>query len=224
MRKILCIGSHPDDVELAMGGTVASLSARNYKVLLLDLSNGEPTPSGSVAIRMQEAAEAARILGVQRKTLTLPNRYIEDTVDNRMLLAAEIRAFAPDTIFAPYALDAHPDHIAASALIGAARFYAKLSKTRLPHDRHFTERLIYYFPVHLRIHLQPSFLQNISAYQEQKKQALLSYQSQFGERRILLEKLLKENEHWGFLSGVDAAEPFFQHEPVLFSAWPEGVP
>ena len=174
MRRILCIGSHPDDIELAMGGTVASMAARSYDVLLLDLSNGEPTPEGSVVRRMQEAAEAAHILGAKRQTLTLPNRYIEDTIDNRFIVAAEIRAFRPDAIFAPYPVDAHPDHVAASALITAARFYAKLSKTRLPHERHFASHLIYYFPVHLRLQLQPSFLNDISKFKEDRKSTRLN--------------------------------------------------
>ena len=41
--------------------------------------------------------------------------------------------------------DAHPDHIAASALVDAARFWAKLSKTDMPGAPWFPEKIVYFF-------------------------------------------------------------------------------
>ena len=64
-----------------------------------------------------------------RRTLTQPNRYLFDTVEARIELAQVMREFRPRTLFVPYADDAHPDHIAASAIAVAARFYAKFTKT-----------------------------------------------------------------------------------------------
>jgi LmbE family N-acetylglucosaminyl deacetylase len=130
MKTIMCVGAHPDDVEMGMGGTVALLVDQGYDVLILDLTNGEPTPYGSPEIRKKESEEAAKVLGVKRITLDLPNRYLEDTIENRKKIAAIIRDFRPKYIFAPYFEDAHPDHIAASKLVDASRFYAKLTKIR----------------------------------------------------------------------------------------------
>src|SRR5437667_11583768 len=85
--RILAIGPHPDDVEIGMGGTILALRAQGHDVTVCDLTNGEPTPIGTPERRAREAADAARILGVPRITLEMPNRYLVDTVDNRMRVA-----------------------------------------------------------------------------------------------------------------------------------------
>ena len=51
MASILVIGPHPDDQELGMGGSIAKLAAQGHRVHLLDMTNGEPTPLGSVERR-----------------------------------------------------------------------------------------------------------------------------------------------------------------------------
>ena len=56
MTRILVVGPHPDDQELGMGGTIAKLTSQGHDVLLLDMTNGEPTPYGSPEIRAAEAA------------------------------------------------------------------------------------------------------------------------------------------------------------------------
>src|SRR5947209_19992261 len=96
--KILAIGPHPDDVEIGMGGTILALRAQGHEVTICDLTNGEPTPIGTPERRAREAADAARILGVTRITLEMPNRYLVDTVDNRMLVAEVIRRVRPEEI------------------------------------------------------------------------------------------------------------------------------
>lgn len=222
--RVLCISAHPDDVEIGMGGTVASLTQKNIQVRILDLTNGEPTPMGSPEIRAAESARAAEILKAERRTLDMPNRYLEDTIENRKKLASEIRDFRPEYMFAPYFDDAHPDHIAASHLCDAARFYAKLTKSDIPGEPFFPRRIIYYFPVHIRLRVEPTFLLDISAHLETKKSAILCYQSQFvlSGKTHLIEHLMTENRYWGFQGGCDAAEPFFQKELPLIR-WPEGI-
>ena len=44
--NILVVGPHPDDQELGMGGTIARLAKQGHDILLLDMTNGEPTPHG----------------------------------------------------------------------------------------------------------------------------------------------------------------------------------
>lgn len=223
MTKILCLGAHPDDVEIGMGGTVASMTTRGIQVLILDLTNGEPTPFGSPEIRSKESMEAAKILGAQRKTLDMPNRYLQDTVENRNQVAGEIRLFQPDFIFAPYFVDAHPDHIAASQLADAGRFYGKFTKTSLPGDPWFAKRVIYYFPIHVRLQLNPSFAIDISKFQDVKRKAMLTYHSQFiaSKKEAFIEQILNENKHYGFQIGTEAAEVFYQRETIAFQNFPE---
>ena len=133
----MCIGAHPDDVEIGMGATVAGMVRRGMKVVIVDLTNGEPTPHGTPEKRAAESAEAARILGAERRTLTQRNRYLFDTVEARTELAEVIREYRPRMLFVPYADDTHPDHIAASSIAVAARFYSKFTKTEMSGEPFF---------------------------------------------------------------------------------------
>lgn len=220
----MCVGAHPDDIEMGMGGTVASIVSRGHEVLLLDLTNGEPTPHGSPEIRKKESENAARILGTKRITLDLPNRFLEDTIENRKKIAEVIRSFQPEFIFAPYFDDGHPDHIAASKLVDAARFYAKLTKSDIKGEPFYPKRVVYYFPIHIKLRIQPSFIVDISDYLEIKKKAIYCYESQFilPKKEFILESLIMENLYWGLQANTKAGEPFYQKEIPTYTHWPEG--
>ena len=60
MASIVVVGPHPDDQELGMGGTIARLARQGHAVHLIDMTNGEPTPFGSVETRAKESAAAAK--------------------------------------------------------------------------------------------------------------------------------------------------------------------
>ncbi len=47
---VIAVGPHPDDLEITCGGTLALLAKQGYKVGILDLTSGEPTPRGSLEI------------------------------------------------------------------------------------------------------------------------------------------------------------------------------
>src|ERR1700754_402607 len=72
---LIAVGAHPDDVEIACGGTLARMAQKGYRVGIVDLTDGEPTPhSTGPDIRLAEAERAAEILGVAvRINLNLPN-------------------------------------------------------------------------------------------------------------------------------------------------------
>src|SRR5262245_26631579 len=148
----LLIAAHPDDAELGAGGTILALLAQGLRVGVLDLTNGEPTPHGSPEIRARETEAATTILGLTwRCNLGLINRRLEATLDARARLAGVFRQLRPRILLAPYWEDAHPDHVAATALVEAARFWSKLTKSDLPGEPHYPAKILYYFCVHLRI-------------------------------------------------------------------------
>ena len=119
----LIVAPHPDDAELGMGGAILGMLKAGLKIGILDLTNGEPTPFGSPEIRARETNAASDVLGVTwRHNLGLPNRSLEPTLDAREKLAGIFRQTKPRWIFAPYWHDAHPDHLAATQLVEAARF------------------------------------------------------------------------------------------------------
>src|SRR3954452_16465283 len=90
---LIAVGAHPDDVEIACGGTLAGLARKGYKVGIVDLTDGEPTPlSPGPDVRLAEAQRAAEILGVAvRLNLNLPNRRLFDTFEARVALAKVFR-------------------------------------------------------------------------------------------------------------------------------------
>jgi N-acetylglucosamine malate deacetylase 1 len=224
---ILVVAPHPDDAELGMGGTILKFKAEGQKVGVLDLTDGEPTPHGSLEIRACETAAATEILGLDwRGNLGLPNRSVEPTLEARAKLAGVIRQVRPRWLFAPYWVDAHPDHVAATELVEAARFWAKLSKTDqpgqqfpLPGEPHHPERIYNYYCVHLKLAPQPAFVLDISEFWEQKLAAIACYQSQFVTGReatspTFLEQLRDESAYWGKTIGVRYGEPLTCREPL----------
>lgn len=223
MLDVLVIAPHPDDAELGAAGAILKLKAEGRRVGVLDLTSGEPTPHGSMEIRARETAAATTILGLDwRENLGLPNRSLEATLENRAKLAGVIRQQRPRWLLAPYWIDAHPDHVAATQLVEAARFWAKLSKTDLPGEPHHPERIFNYYCVHLKLAAQPAFILDISDVWAQKQAAIRCFESQFITGRstmppTFLDQLRDEAAYWGKTIGVAFGEPYTSREPVGIS-------
>lgn len=188
---VLAVAAHPDDLEILCGGTLALLVRQGYRVGMIDLTSGEPTPRGSEATRVAEAEAARQILGVQlRMNLQLPNRVLMDTPEHRFRLAVQLRRLKPKILLgcAGRTPAASPDHYQAQLLIEGARFSSQLSKWddrfegtapyRVPH-------LVYApFPFDAeQRHYPGSFIIDISETYEQKLEAIRCYRSQFDEDR-----------------------------------------
>jgi bacillithiol biosynthesis deacetylase BshB1 len=216
----LVVAPHPDDAELGAGGAILLLKDQGARVGVLDLTDGEPTPHGSPEIRRRETEAATAVLGLDwRGNLNLRNRILTADLEARGRLAGALRELRPRILLAPYWEDAHPDHVAASALVDAARFWAKLTKTDLPGEPHYPQRIVYYFSVHLRLHRKPSFVLDISPYLERKMQAIASYRSQFIEGRsatppTILDDLRDQARYWGWAIGTGYGEPFVCREEI----------
>ncbi|GIW81274.1 MAG: bacillithiol biosynthesis deacetylase BshB1 [Gemmatales bacterium] len=220
MLDYLVIAPHPDDAEVGAGGMILMLKAQGAKVGVLDLTDGEPTPHGSPEIRRRETEAATNVLQLDwRGNLGLRNRFLQSDLESRHRLAGKIRELKPARLLAPYWEDAHPDHVAASQLVDAARFWAKLTKSDLPGEPFYPQKIIYYFAVHLRLNIKPSFIIDISPYIDKKIEALRCYQSQFvtgrpAQPRSFLDMIRDYCRHWGWLIGAEYGEPFLCREEV----------
>ncbi|GAB6185819.1 bacillithiol biosynthesis deacetylase BshB1 [Thermopirellula anaerolimosa] len=220
MLDVLVIAPHPDDAEFAMGGAILKMKAEGLRVGILDLTDGEPTPFGSKEIRRRETEAATQILGLDwRSNLGLPNRSLEPTLEARAKLAGVLRTTRANCIFCPYWEDTHPDHTAATQLIEAARFWAKLTKTDLPGEPFHPQRVIYYFCTHIRKIPEPSFVVDISAFWEKKLAAVRCYASQLanppspsGSGASLEEQIEYRARMWGWTVGTQYGEPFAVRE------------
>lgn len=217
---MLVIAPHPDDAELGMGGAIAKMIDLGWKVGVLDLTDGEPTPHGSPEIRARETRAATEQLRIPwRENLGLQNRFVEPTLEARAQLANVFRRVRPRWLFAPYWEDAHPDHVAATQLVEAARFWSKLTKSDLEGDPYHPERIFYYYCVHLKHVPQPAFVLDISDCWERKAKAIACFESQFitGREHLqppFLDRLRDEAAYWGKMIGAAYGEPFASREPI----------
>ena len=217
---VIAVGAHPDDVEIACGGTLAKLVQQGYRVGIVDLTDGEPTPgSPGPETRLAEASQAAKILGVTvRETLTLPNRRLFDSFESRVALATLFRKYRPSVVLG--ILDktplASPDHWQAMQITDAAVFYSRLSKW----DEHFSDwpphsiRRQVWYPLGLR-QLAPDqnggngFVVDISDTLELKFAAIRAYQSQFPPAKDHVFRLVEsQNRLFGESAGFEAGEFF----------------
>jgi bacillithiol biosynthesis deacetylase BshB1 len=224
MLDVLVVAPHPDDAELGMAGALLKFKADGCRVGVLDLTDGEPTPHGTPELRAQETAAATEVLGLDwRGNLGLPNRRLEPTLEARAKLAGVFRQQRPRLIFAPYWVDSHPDHVAATQLIEAARFWSKLTKTDLPGEPFYPPRILYYFCVHLRMVTAPAFVLDITPYWPAKRQAMECYQSQFvtgrpTESPTFLDRMRDQAAFWGWSIGTAYGEAFASREPVALAS------
>jgi LmbE family N-acetylglucosaminyl deacetylase len=126
-RRILAVGAHPDDLEIACGGTLAKLRDAGHEIHGLVLTNGER--GGDALIRKEEAERGARFLGFNSLTITnfqdgcLGTQAVE--VVNA--IEAQVKNIQPDLIFTHSAHDQHQDHQAVhEATLRAARFHSTI--------------------------------------------------------------------------------------------------
>ncbi len=217
---LLVVAPHPDDAEIGAGGTILRSKQQGLRVGVVELTSGEPTPHGSPAIRERETAAATEVLGLDfRENLGLPNRSLQHTLEARRALAGVFRRTRPQTILAPYWDDAHPDHVVASDLCDAARFWAKLSRTDFPGEPYWPPRIPSYWPIHLRLPPNPSLVIDVSEQIEQKMEAIGCYESQFVIGRptafpTLLDDIRDRARYWGWTIGKAYGEPFVSREEI----------
>src|SRR5688572_11291421 len=124
---ILAIGAHPDDIELICGGTLIRAQMLGRRTAILDLSAGELGSRGTREIRAQEAARAAKVMGVTtRENLGLPDGGIANTPQTRATIALVIRKLKPSLVMTHSLHGRHPDHPIVAQLVRDACFVAGL--------------------------------------------------------------------------------------------------
>lgn len=227
---VLVFASHPDDAELAMGGTIAKFVKNGKKVGIVDLSAGEMGTRGTVETRSKEADEASKILGIQvRENLGLPDGKLKLSDEFVLAVVTQIRRFKPTIIFAPFFNDRHPDHIGTSRIVKEAFFFSGLAKIVTEFDgvkqQPFRPAKVFYYMQYYEF--EPSFIFDISETLEQKMKAMNAYGTQFfNEKRKLEEpetfisqmnfiKFIEARaRYFGFKIGKEYGEPFYSEEEI----------
>ncbi len=221
----LFLGPHPDDVEIAAGGTVLRLIAAGKSVAIVDVTRGEMGSRGSAGERAREAAAAAAALGVQqRHNLELPDTGV--AVDDASIRAvvAVLRQTTPQLLFAPHEHDVHPDHTAVARIAARAWFLAGLVRFAPDLGAPHRPRLFARYPGNLPV--EPTFVVDIADVVARKAEVIRCYASQLAmgagaaQRSHLvqgldvLERAETRDRFYGARVGSRAAEPFVLDGPL----------
>jgi len=220
---VLAIAAHRDDVEQTCGGTLLVQQSLGWRTGILDLTRGEAGTRGSAGERAAEAEAAARILKVShREALDLPDGNVENTLSNRLKIAALLRRLRPRVVILPYWQGRHPDHYTSATLGYEACFAAGLSKLDLDPIHGAPHRPYKILYASLYADVRPTFVVDITPHIETRLQSLLAYRSQYGAQDTgatlfvpesdIRERMFSTARHYGLLAGVRYAEPFVQKE------------
>ncbi|MBN1349004.1 bacillithiol biosynthesis deacetylase BshB1 [candidate division KSB1 bacterium] len=223
----LAFGAHPDDVELACGGTLAKLLNLGYATGMVSLTRGELGTRGTPEIRKSEFEAAAKILDLPvAKILDIPDGNVASTTVNRRKVIDEIRKYRPSLIFLPYFKDRHPDHINASNLVREACYQAGLIQIESEYPAFRPTQLLFCTSYES---FAPSFVVDISETFERKMNAVYAYKSQFHipdrtnadndnqtfiSKPAFMEAVITRNKYYGNLIGAAYGEPFWIRETI----------
>jgi N-acetylglucosamine malate deacetylase 1 len=222
---VVFVGAHPDDVEIACGGTIHRLGQQGYRVGIVDLTDGEPTPlCERPETRWEEAKAAASVLGVvYRRILPLPNRRLFDDFDNRVALAREFRFWRPKVVVGLGSKTplASPDHYQTVQITDAAVFYSRLSKW----EQHFNDlpthtiaRQLYYclsFEPSPLANFASQFTLDIGESLETKLESIACYKTQFPPKKNhVFDRVRSLALSVGMAAGFEAGEVFANTRPI----------
>lgn len=224
MREVdlLFIAAHPDDVELACGGTVARSVADGLRVGIVDLTRGETGTRGTPQTRKREAQAAARLLGAAfREQLDFGDGNLRTGREEEMELIDVIRATRPRVVITPYPEDRHPDHSRAGRIVTEASFYAGLRAIETGRPAHRPQAVVYFLQHFM---FPPTFIVDVSTSWKTKMKAIRAFKSQFfdpasKEPRTLisdprfLDWVEARGRHFGLLIGATYGEAFVTRQP-----------
>ena len=179
---ILAFGAHPDDVELGCGATIAKEVSLGKKVGIVDLTRGELGSRGSADLRDQEAAAAAKILGISvRENLRFADGFFINDKTHQLEIIKMIRKYQPEIVLCNAVDDRHIDHPKGSNLVSDACFLSGLIKIETELEGQQQEK---WRPKQVYHYMQwknstPDFVVNVSDFMEVKIKAVMAYGSQF---------------------------------------------
>lgn len=182
--KVLAVGAHPDDLDMLCGGTLARYVREGAAVTMATVANGnrgsfEHTREEIAAIRYDEAAAAARVLGAEYRSLGVGDTEINSADQAQLLLVTElVRSVAPDVVITHYGDDYMPDHNETSRLVEAATFFATVPLYETESAPTQTVAPLFYMDTLGGVGFVPTEYVDITDVHEQKLSAVACHTSQ----------------------------------------------
>jgi bacillithiol biosynthesis deacetylase BshB1 len=175
---ILVMAAHPDDAELSCAGTILKHIAAGKKVGIVDFTRGELGTRGTPEIRLQESADATKILGLHaRENLGIRDGFFRNDEKTQLKLIEVIRKYQPDIVLANALEDRHPDHGKGAQLAIDACFLSGLRQIKTGDLPAWRPAQVYHY-IQDR-YLEPDFVVDISSQWDQKEAAIRAFKSQF---------------------------------------------
>ena len=219
---ILAFGAHPDDIELGCGATIAKEVSLGKKVGIVDLTQGELGTRGSAELRMIEANNAGKILGVSvRENLGFADGFFTNDKKHQLEIIKMIRKYQPDIVLCNAIDDRHIDHGKGSKLVSDACFLSGLVKIETELEGKQQKK---WRPKHVYHYIQwkniaPDFVIDVTGFIQKKQASVLAYSSQFYDpnskepespitSKTFIESINYRSRDLGRLIGVEYAEGF----------------
>lgn len=225
---LLAFGVHPDDVELSCAGVLLQEKNNGKKTGIIDLTAGELGTRGNGATRLKEAAEAARILGVEiRENLGMADGFFANDEAHQRQIITVLRRYQPEIILCNATSDRHPDHARSAKLVEDAAFLSGLIKIETTDQGKIQEAwrpkyVLHYIQDRLLI---PDFVVDISAVFETKLEAIKAFATQFHNDGLdepqtyistpdFLDSVIYRHKWFGKMIGVKYAEGFISEKMI----------
>jgi len=125
--RIICFGAHPDDCEIAAGGTAVLWARQGHRVKFVSVTNGDighwREAGGPLFLRRKAEVEAAaKVLGITVQVLDIHDGELEPTLENRRKIIRLIREWQADIVISHRPNDYHPDHRYTGVLVQDAAY------------------------------------------------------------------------------------------------------
>lgn len=219
---ILAFGAHPDDVELGCGATITKEVSLGKKVGVVDLTRGELGTRGSGELRIIEANNAAKIMGVSvRENLGFSDGFFTNDKEHQLEIIKMIRKYKPEVVLCNAIDDRHIDHGKGSKLVSDACFLSGLLKIETEvegkQQEKWRPKQVYHYIQWKNI--KPDFVVDVTGFIENKTAAVLAYSSQFYDPKSnepetpitsknFIDSINYRAKDLGRLIGVEYAEGF----------------
>lgn len=221
-ERVLAVMAHPDDAELLCAGTLARAKGDGAAIGLAVMCRGDKgvgsvtTTADLGAVRRQEAAAAAAVLGAELLWLGVGDGELFDSYENRRNLVEIYRQFRPTLVITHAPEDYHVDHRAASAIAEAASWRAASRGDVTASAALRTQPKLWFADTINMQSFVPHFFVDIGAHLETKERMLACHRSQTERDRdadfvSLSDLMRRQSTTRGAEAGVAAAEAFRWH-------------
>jgi N-acetylglucosamine malate deacetylase 1 len=225
---VLAFAVHPDDVELSCSGVLLVEKNNGKTTGIIDLTEGELGTRGTIATRKQEAADSAKILGVDiRENLSLADGFFINDKESQLKVIQVIRKYKPEIVICNAPEDRHPDHGRSAGLVSDASFLSGLQKIETTENGIIQQAWRPKYVLHYiqDRYLQPDFVVDISAVFEKKLESIKAFKTQFHNPGIdgpqtyistpdFLDSVVYRYKMFGKMIGVKYAEGFISSKAI----------